>query len=450
MIRFRPLLRGLARFSLVSLILAATGCERESVVLFEPNLVHTHKYQIKEGYSMAQAASDVNWLLTDMFGTPDEPRLPAVVTEDESLAELVSLDRLNRASGPSDAEGRGLFRKHCADCHGVSGNGRGPTAPILNPYPRDFRMGIFKFKSTERGSKPAREDLARSIRNGISGSAMKAIPELTEEDIQALTDYVIYLSWRGELERTLVDDATRELDLAGGDRIIVPEDRQATDEDAKALFTESWEIAEDFVAEIGDSWLEAADRKIDVPKPPSHIPMADNHEQFVTLSGGQTGEAMRQSVARGREVFLGKTASCSKCHGEDGLGTGQTTDYDDWTKDWTIRVGIDPLKPESLTPLLARGAMLPITIHPRNFSEGYFRGGESASDLWIRIVKGIEGTPMPAATFVPGDFDEEDVWHLINFVRSLKVDEDSPGPTAPPTSMTRVSAGDVLLAGQRK
>ena len=26
---------------------------------------------------------------------------------------------------------------------------------------------------------------------------------------------------------------------------------------------------------------------------------------------------------------------------------------------------------------------------------------------------------MPAATFVEGQFEKEDVWHLINFVRSL-------------------------------
>jgi hypothetical protein len=27
---------------------------------------------------------------------------------------------------------------------------------------------------------------------------------------------------------------------------------------------------------------------------------------------------------------------------------------------------------------------------------------------------------MPAATFVEGQFEKEDVWHLINFIRSLQ------------------------------
>ena len=29
-----------------------------------------------------------------------------------------------------------LYREHCAHCHGISGDGVGPTAVFLNPYPR--------------------------------------------------------------------------------------------------------------------------------------------------------------------------------------------------------------------------------------------------------------------------------------------------------------------------
>ena len=35
-------------------------------------------------------------------------------------------------------------------------------------------------------------------------------------------------------------------------------------------------------------------------------------------------------------------------------------------------------------------------------------------------MQGIDGTPMPAATFVEGQFEKDDVWHLINFIRSLQ------------------------------
>jgi mono/diheme cytochrome c family protein len=430
------------QFTLVVLSLCLlTGCREERPVAFEPNLVHTHKYEVKEGFSMTQASEDTTWVINQMFGTPDDPKLPEVITSDDSLKSVVSMDNLKLAAGAPTADGHGLYRKHCADCHGITGNGRGPTAAIINPYPRDYRPGIFKFKTTERGSKPAREDLARSIRLGIAGTAMKPIEGLTEDGVQALTDYVIYLSLRGETERAIVDGAIFDLDLEGGDRIIDPALKDAAEEDEKAKFTESWEIIEDTVAGIAEAWLEAEDSVIEIPEAPADIPVANNHAEFVKLASGPEADTVAKSVARGRELFKGKVASCSKCHGEDGLGNGQTTDYDDWTKDWTVRMGLDPLNREPLVPLLARGALPPQTIHPRNFAEGYFRGGDSAKDLWLRITQGIEGTPMPAATFVEGEYEEDDVWHLINFIRSLqKVETVEPPPVVDSTKAASLGA----------
>ena len=83
-------------------------------------------------------------ILDAMFGTPDEPF---------ALPETgLDLRKLKMAAGPvwSDRAGgkHGLYRRHCAHCHGITGDGHGPTAPILNPYPRDYRPGMFKFKST--------------------------------------------------------------------------------------------------------------------------------------------------------------------------------------------------------------------------------------------------------------------------------------------------------------
>ena len=75
--------------------------------------------------------------------------------------------------------------------------------------------------------------------------------------------------------------------------------------------------------------------------------------------------------------------------------------------------------------------MMPKNIHPRNFAEGVFHGGSDPEDLYRRITVGIAGTPMPAVTFVPGEFERQDVWHLINFVRSLGVDAASGETPAP-------------------
>lgn len=432
-----------------------TGCSRDPSrfdAKFEPNLVHAMKYEIKDGLSMDQASKDANWIVAGMFGTPDEPKLTESLAG-EDFAELISLERIKRAAGP-ESEGSGLYRKHCVSCHGVTGNGRGELSGTFTPYPRDYRMGVFKFKSTKRGSKPVREDLAKSIRNGIAGTPMKKIPELAEEDIQALTDYVIYLSIRGELERALIDDAFYELDLEAGDRIVDREFGESLDmggreniekkiaawkesgeseEDPRAelaekleLFDESMEIADEILVEIAESWLDADDDVVEVPEPPADVPVANNHAEFEAFSKGDQAEALAASIKRGQELFTGKVASCSKCHGEKGHGDGQNKDYDDWTKDWTSRVGLNPEDTETLIPLMARGAMPPKNALPRNFTEGVFRGGESAEDLYRRIWQGIEGSPMPASTFVPEQYTEDDIWHLINFVRSVYQPQSAP------------------------
>lgn len=453
-----------ARIALLIAAVAAVGCGDRTAqppAEFEPNLVHAVKYEIQNNISMEQPLADAHWIVGTMFGTPDEPRLPEVVTADEELASVVSLDALRRASGPDSEQGRGLYRKHCATCHGVTGNGRGPTAAVQTPYPRDYRMGVFKFKSTPRGAKPARSDLAALIRDGIAGTAMNKIPELTEEDVQALVDYVIYLSWRGETERSLIDDAMFELDLEAGDRIIdtalagrlqanpalaeqlaaaVDEGAEGSSEiegvtvEAYEAYVESWEIAEDFAAEIAESWLNAAEEVVEVPPPPTDLPLAESYADVQQFQQGPQAEAFAASVQRGQELFTGKIAACSKCHGVAGRGDGQTTDYDDWTKDWTTRVGLKPEDYDALVPLLARGSLPPRNAQPRNFAEGIFRGGSSSQDLYRRITQGIDGTPMPAATFVEGQFEQDDVWHLINFIRSLEqppeADDAQPQPQA--------------------
>ncbi|MGC6443123.1 MAG: c-type cytochrome [Rubripirellula sp.] len=474
--------RGLHLLPILAVMFLATGCTEEKnipaqITRFEPNLVHSTKYQIQNDLPMDQASEDAFWVVETMFGTPDNPTMPQVILDDEDFASMVSMDNLQRASGPENAEGRGLYRLLCASCHGVSGNGRGPVGADQMPYPRDYRMGVFKFKSTERGSKPTKNDLRGLITHGIAGTNMTSVQQLldleklkrgpaaeswlperiTDEDIDALVDYVIYLSFRGEHERTQVDMGILEGIIEGGDRLINAdigkrldwsnrENRSALDEQIESLdekdelteqdeaqledlerFQEEWKFAEEYAIDIADAWLNAEDEVIEVPSPPDTIPVPASLQEMTQLLEGEkaVADALNASINRGRQVFVGKVAACSKCHGEKGLGNGQTTDYDDWTKDWTSRVGLKPENLDELVPLLARGALKPQNAMPRNFAEGIFRGGSRPEDLYRRIIQGIEGSPMPAATFVNGEFEEDDIWHLINFVRSLSQKSDS-------------------------
>ncbi|OYP28341.1 cytochrome c [Rhodopirellula sp. MGV] len=445
----------IAALPLVALVAGCNRGREEYKAEFEPNLVHAMKYQIKNEVSMDQALADTTWIINGMFGTPDEPKMPEVL-QGEDYEGLVDMDRLAKAAGPV-AEGSGLYRQHCVSCHGITGNGRGENSAILDPYPRDYRMGLFKWKSTARGEKPTRDDLIHVIGDGIDGTAMKKIPELSADDVEALVDYVIYLSLRGELERTIIDESVFELDFEV-DRIVNVEfgerlktEREAIEQQVAAweedgekedspaaklaeqleLYDDSMGLAEELAEDIAGSWLDAEDEVVEVPDPPEDIPVPDSHEEFVQMQQGDDADALAASVARGKAVFTGKVAGCNKCHGNTGKGDGQNKDYDDWTKDWTSRVGLKPEDFDALIPLMARGAMPPKNARPRNFTEGVFRGGSSREDLYRRISQGIEGTPMPAAsTFVPGEYEEDDIWNLINFIRSLQETSDQETPAA--------------------
>ncbi len=123
--------------------------------------------------------------LSGLFGTPDEPRLPDGVAG--------SIELLKRAAGPirGDAQGRqwGLFRRHCAGCHGIGGDATGPAAAALDPYPRDYRDGVFKWSSTSAGRKPLADDLQRTLRRGVPGTAMPSFAKLTGGERDALVEY---------------------------------------------------------------------------------------------------------------------------------------------------------------------------------------------------------------------------------------------------------------------
>ena len=159
-------------------------------------------------------AAAIRDAMAELFGTPDGPKIPP--------GTGLRIDLLRTAAGPtaSDAEGkrRGLFRRHCVTCHGLSGDGAGPSAAVLVPYPRDYRDGLFKYTSTAGGAKPARADLERTLRRGIAGTAMPSFNTLAAAEIDALVEYVEYLSIRGQTElylagQVLDDEEPLPLDL---------------------------------------------------------------------------------------------------------------------------------------------------------------------------------------------------------------------------------------------
>lgn len=111
---------------------------------------------------------------------------------------------VGRVSAQSSAErslhhylkGRHLYQSQCLPCHGATGRGDGPWSADLKDKPRNFRSGIFKFQSTPAGSLPTMEDLRRTIRHGVTGTAMPAFTKLTDDDVTSVIVYVQGLSRR--------------------------------------------------------------------------------------------------------------------------------------------------------------------------------------------------------------------------------------------------------------
>jgi DMSO reductase family type II enzyme heme b subunit len=91
---------------------------------------------------------------------------------------------------PETEASRMIYEKRCSHCHGEDGRGDGPAAGFVIPRPRDFTSGVYKFRSTPSGFPPTDEDLARSIRQGMPGTAMPAWKQFTDGEVRALVQHI--------------------------------------------------------------------------------------------------------------------------------------------------------------------------------------------------------------------------------------------------------------------
>lgn len=266
----------------------------------------------------AARQAELRATLDTLFGTPAAPMV-SLPAESTPIAGLdVSAEKL--------AEGSRLYKRLCVQCHGLTGDARGPTGPFLYPYPRDFRQGIFKAIRNPAGQgKLALSDLGHLIRHGVPGTSMPAFDQLTEEDVQRLTGYTVHLSLRGEVEfrllKALLDDGED-----GGVDDIPAEARRQT-----ARIWEQWRLAQE----------------------PFSVPVLPDSDEAIT---------------RGFTLFTAPSgAGCLSCH-ED-FGRKDVYRYDVWggvnrVRDLTkgeFRWGADP---ESLTHRIHQG--IPAAGMPAN------------------------------------------------------------------------------------
>ncbi|MCC7265034.1 MAG: cytochrome c [Candidatus Latescibacteria bacterium] len=100
-----------------------------------------------------------------------------------------------------EVEGKEVYLRHCAGCHGEKGDGKGPAAAMLIVKPRDFTSGIFKFVSTPNGSLPTDEDLYKVITRGLYNTSMPEWSLLSEKERVGVVQYLKTFSPRWQQER---------------------------------------------------------------------------------------------------------------------------------------------------------------------------------------------------------------------------------------------------------
>jgi high-affinity iron transporter len=88
----------------------------------------------------------------------------------------------------SIANGKKLFSRNCAACHGTAGKGDGSGGAKLNPKPSDLTDAEWK-----HGSSPT--EIFTVIHDGVRDTGMKGYASrLTEREIWDLVNYVRSLS----------------------------------------------------------------------------------------------------------------------------------------------------------------------------------------------------------------------------------------------------------------
>jgi cytochrome c oxidase cbb3-type subunit I/II len=86
--------------------------------------------------------------------------------------------------------GKGAYERRCAGCHASNGNGAGEAAIFLNPKPRDFTSGIYKFRSSALGTLPSDQDLMNTLSKGIPGTSMPNFADVPEQERFAIVQYL--------------------------------------------------------------------------------------------------------------------------------------------------------------------------------------------------------------------------------------------------------------------
>jgi mono/diheme cytochrome c family protein len=189
---------------------------------------------------------------------------------------------------------------------------------------------------------------------------------LPNDNLQAVVDYVIMLSLRGEVERQVA---------------LLAETEYAPEDEIESL------VFTDALVQVHDAWDQANDQ--------------------VTLPMVAPPKMTDETILAGRKAFLSR--GCSKCHGED--GRGQTI----WLSQQFIAAQQD--KPEAEREAINYDVWQQ-PAPAADLTAGMLHGGRRPIDIYRRINNGINGTPMPGFEQALSG-EPETTWHLVHYVLAV-------------------------------
>ncbi|MDF1666063.1 MAG: c-type cytochrome, partial [Planctomycetota bacterium] len=242
---------------------------------------------------------------------------------------------------PSEAakSGQKVYEQYCIGCHGVSGSGDGVAAAFLDPKPRNFNTGVFKFTSSVQGTLPTHEDLMKTVTEGLPGSSMPSFRLLPEAERKNVVEFILHLTRNVRYFKVLNAIVTDAIISADEEDPFTKEVlKEALDDDADILI----------VQEAKAMFPQTVEPELD-----------------------------SDSLVAGRLTFL---KSCKSCHGE--AGQGQTM------RDPDGKVQLDDFKEPS---------------RPRDLTTGIFRHGTDSRSIWYRIKRGLDGAIMPTTGSASSD-----------------------------------------------